>query len=235
MAGEAFITACYCCIHCSQGIANFYENKYPVKFSIVRNLPLPLKQEDELPVDRSTCDRKTIIYQGALNMGRGLEQAVRAMQYLEEADLLLVGSGDLDESLRNLVKELDLTNVKFTGRIPLEEVMHLTRKASVGISVEEDMGLNYHFALPNKLFDYIQASIPVVVSDLPEMSRIVKNYEIGMITTSLEPHSLAEVFREALFNEVRRKQWGANLRIAAAELNWNREKPILEAIFSPYL
>ena len=82
-----------------------------------------------------------------------------------------------------LVEKENLTDgVIFTGRLPFEELAQLTSTAHLGLSIEEDLGLNYRYTLPNKLFDYIQAQIPVLVTNLPEMSAIVNQYKIGEIT-----------------------------------------------------
>jgi glycosyltransferase involved in cell wall biosynthesis len=175
-----------------------------------------------------------IIYQGALNKGRGLEQAIRAMELLPEAELIIAGGGDLENELQELVASRGIKNVRFTGRLSAEALRPLTRQAMLGISVEEDLGLNYRYALPNKLFDYIQVRIPVVVSDLPEMSRLVKKYDIGLIAPSHDPEALAATFREALNNDTLRQKWSFNLETAAHELNWDKEKEILKGIFSKF-
>jgi hypothetical protein len=134
---------------------------------VVRNLPeksLATPPEFKLP---NLNNRKVILYQGALNMGRGLEAAIRAMQFIDGAVLVLAGNGDIVEPLKQLAEKQGVANqVIFTGRLALEHLAGLTRLADLGLSIEEDLGLNYRFALPNKLFDYIQAGVPVLVSDL---------------------------------------------------------------------
>ena len=175
-----------------------------------------------------------IIYQGALNKGRGLEQAIGAMELLPEAELVIAGGGDLENELQALVASRGIKNVRFAGRLSAEALRPLTRQAMLGISVEEELGLNYRYALPNKLFDYIQARIPVVVSDLPEMSRLVKDYDIGLVARAHEPEGLAATFREALTNDALRQKWAFNLEKAARELNWDNEKEILKAVYRKF-
>jgi len=181
-----------------------------------------------------TPGRPVIIYQGALNKGRGLEHAILAMDHLPEAELVIAGSGDLEEELHTLVSGLHLNNVRFAGRLSPDHLWILTRQASLGISVEEDLGLNYRYALPNKLFDYIRARIPVVVSDLPEMRRIVTDYGIGLIAPSRDPETLADIFRKALTDTSLRRQWIQNLDTAARDLHWDNEKEILQEIFRKF-
>jgi glycosyltransferase involved in cell wall biosynthesis len=217
-----------------ESIAKIYTEKYGIPFLVVRNLPFAaLSPETDQALQKKRPLK--IIYQGALNKGRGLEQAITAIQYLPEARLILAGSGDLEEKLHQLVTGLRLSNLRFTGKLPPEELRKLTQHAHLGISIEEDLGLNYRYALPNKLFDYIQARIPVVVSDLPEMSAVVKGYDIGLITPSHDPEILAEVFNNALTDQLLRKKWALNLEKAAAELIWEKEEVVVKGIFQKYL
>jgi glycosyltransferase involved in cell wall biosynthesis len=165
-----------------------------------------------------------------------LEQAIRAMKWVQNARLIIAGDGDIKTELEELtVREELQEKVQFLGRLSIDELAELTPKADLGLSIEEDMGLNYRYALPNKLFDYIQALVPVLVTNLPEMAAIVKKYAIGKITSSLEPNELAKVFSEMLTNENSRKTWKENLKNAATELTWENEKKILKEIFQPFL
>ena len=216
-------------------IAAEYERMYGIRFQVVRNLPVANPSDVPRQPVHEPPKKPVIIYQGALNLGRGLQQAIRAMDFLPQAELVIAGSGDLDSELREAASKSKHGNIRFTGRLPLEEVVKLTRTASLGISIEEDLGLNYRYALPNKLFDYIQARIPVVVSDLPEMKRIVESYGVGLVTPTLEPETLAETFNTALFDPSLRAAWAQNLESAAHTLTWQNEEPILQKIFSKYL
>ena len=217
-----------------QSIADIYSKQYKIPFRVVRNVQLSQHYQDKTTNIFVADSRPVIIYQGALNLGRGLESAIRAMQYLPEAQLLVAGSGDKEKELKKLAQETALQNIKFTGRLSLEELSLITRQAFLGISIEEDLGLNYRYALPNKLFDYIQAQIPVVVSNLPEMKMVVEKYQIGIIADSHDPEYLAGIFRKALFDESLRETWKNGLRTAAKELNWKLEKKVIEEIFEMF-
>lgn len=214
-------------------IAAIYEEKYGTPFRVVRNLPVAGSFEPK--TETSENQQKIILYQGAVNIGRGLEQAILAMHFIENAKLIIAGDGDIKSDLEKLVIKENLQNkVEFTGRLPLEELTKLTPNADLGLSIEEDLGLNYRFALPNKLFDYIQAQVPVLVTNLPEMAAIVNQYQIGEITDSLEPRHLAEKIIETLRNEEKRKTWFENLKVAANELTWENEEKVIHEIFSTF-
>jgi glycosyltransferase involved in cell wall biosynthesis len=216
----------------SASIAEEYRLKYGISMQIIRNLPL--KSENYL--EPQTVLRKNqehlIIYQGALNIGRGLELAIRAMQHMEEARLIIAGTGDVENELHELAESLSLSGkVHFTGRITPGELLQYTIQADLGISLEEKLGLNYYYALPNKLFDYIQARIPVLVSDLPEMSRVVTQYGIGKVNHAHDPYDLSLVFQEMLSDRSKRQEWQSNLEKAAGELCWEQEEKKLTDIY----
>ncbi len=214
-------------------IANAYHQQYGTSFQVIRNLPF---RNDKIVIPQDKIihkeGAKIILYQGALNLGRGIECAIKAMQYTKGAQLWLAGDGDLSDKLKHLTNELGLNNnVKFLGRIPLTEMKYITAQADLGISIEEDRGLNYRFALPNKLFDYIQQKVPVMVSNLPEMKKIVENYKVGVILEKHDPKIMADQFQLALFDENIRNEWSSNLDKAAKILCWEKEAIKLESIF----
>jgi glycosyltransferase involved in cell wall biosynthesis len=216
-------------------IAADYHSKYGISMQIVRNLPLRV---EDVPVSdrlRKNND-KIIIYQGSLNMGRGLELAIKAMQYTENVCLVIAGSGYMENDLHKLVHRLNLhEKVRFLGRIPSDQLLDYTAQADLGISLEERLGLNYYYALPNKLFDYIQARIPVLVSDLPEMAGVVNHYHIGKVTAVADAFQLALAFNEMLFNTEERKIWTENLEKAASELCWENEEHKLLMVYKSAL
>jgi glycosyltransferase involved in cell wall biosynthesis len=218
-------------------IAEVYSDLYKVHFKVVRNLPV-CHELEFIPseINKTPGADKIILYQGALNMGRGIESTIRAMQFVEGAELWLVGDGDLTAQLKQLVADLQLeAKVKFLGKLPLAQLSEVTRQADLGISLEEDLGLNYRFSLPNKLFDYIQAGVPVLVSNLPEMRRIVEHYQIGAIAQTHQRKDLAEKITSVLFDSLKEALWKENLQIAAKELCWEKEEIILWEIYGPFL
>ena len=218
-------------------IAEVYRDLYQVDFKVVRNLPVcSTRKNGRIDLPEKLGENKIIIYQGALNLGRGIEAAIRAMHFLEGAELWLAGDGDLTSQLQLLVSEMKLeSKVKFLGRLPIDQLGNITRQADLGISLEEDLGLNYRFALPNKLFDYIQAGVPVLVSNLPEMKKIVEHYRIGAIAETHQRKDLADTMKTCLFDQEKRSVWKQNLPLAASELCWENEEVILSTVFSPFL
>jgi len=203
----------------SESIAVEYKKRYGVDMVVIRNLPF----RNENFGHKST--RPTIIYQGCLNKGRGLELAIEMMQYLSCYYLIIVGKGDIELELRKKVLELNLSDrIEFRGRLSYEKLHELTSKAWLGISLEEDLGLNYRYALPNKLFDYIQAQIVVMVSDLPEMAKVVNDWGVGLIANSRNPKELADQVQDFFENREKREATANNLNVAYNALIWENEK-----------
>jgi glycosyltransferase involved in cell wall biosynthesis len=118
--------------------------------------------------------------------------------------------------------------------MPFQELHHYTSKASLGLTLDKDTNINYRFSLPNKLFDYIHAGVPVLTSPLVELKNIVDSYQVGETIRSHEPKQIAKHISAMLENTDQLKIYKANCAIAAAELNWENEKRTLIKILEKY-
>lgn len=220
-------------------IAEIYRKEYGNNVRVIRNFPVKkndfaVKSPSNLGIPE---DSKIILYQGAANVDRGLEEAIRAMKFTREKTyLLVIGTGDILEQLKNLAeKEGVHEKVIFTGPIPLEDLHKYTLMGDIGLSIEKDVSLNYHFCLPNKFLDYIQAGLPVLVSPLPEMKAIVEKYGIGKMIESHDPQYLAAKFDAFSEKGKRSSILIENLQRAASDLCWENEEQELMKIYHPYV
>lgn len=212
----------------NHALANIYHQKYSVPVSVIRNLPIAKK----IAVNKSKSS--ILIYQGALNLGRGIELMIDAMQYLYGYQLWIVGRGDIEQELHQQIKNRGLKDrVIMKGFIPWEKLSELTQQAKLGLSLECDMGENYRNATPNKLYDYIQAKVPVLVSDLPGMREIVSQYQVGAILkeNARKPLILAKVIESLLAKQDQYHTWVTHCLWASEELNWEHEKEKLVEIY----
>ena len=218
------------CYTVCDSIADYYNQKYDTNFKVIRNVPVFSKINSDYQFPFDTKQKKIIIYQGALNIGRGIELLIDTMAYLENTIFVIIGTGDIENQLKQRVINNKLSDkVKFLGRIPPKELKKITPKADLGISLEEDLGLNYRYALPNKIFDYIHAEIPVLVSDLPEMKKIVNHFQIGEIVTNRNSKIVAKQLKNYL--KTSKTQYSENLLKAKNILNWNIESKKLLNLF----
>jgi glycosyltransferase involved in cell wall biosynthesis len=220
----------------NSSIAGIYEKKYGKKVHVVRNVPekLPVNMKGMPPSYWNLPEnKKLVILQGAgINRDRGAEEAVMSMAYIENTVLIIAGDGDIVPGLKKLVEKNRLTEkVYFIPRMPYEKLIQLTSACDCGLSLDKDSNLNYRFSLPNKLFDYIIAGIPVLGSSLPEVKAIIEKYEIGIITESHDPETIAAKLKFLLFNSPKNK-WRQNLARAAGELNWENEKHELLEVYN---
>ena len=180
-------------------------------------------------------DKKIVILQGAgINVHRGAEEALEAMRYVNDALLLIAGSGDVIQTLKKMAAGLE-DKVMFKPKMPYEELMGYTRNADLGLSFDKDISLNYRYSLPNKLFDYIQAEIPVLCSNLIEVANVVTTWDIGTIIESHDPIHIAKKINEILKNDNQLKVWKQNLSKASKELCWEKEETALMKIYNPLL
>ncbi len=210
----------------SNSIKNHYLNLYGVSATVVRNIP-KIQKIDPKEFDVNTDEKKIILYQGAVNIGRGIELMIDTMPLLDKYLFIVIGDGDILKELKEKVKLQNLNNkVKFLGKKSPEELKKLTLSASIGMSLEEDLGLNYRYALPNKVFDYLHANIPVIIADLPEMRALIEKYSIGEILTERSPEVLAKIIKQ-----MTTKSYKKELAMAKEKLNWSEEKKKLTSIF----
>lgn len=206
-------------------LAEIYSLQYKVPVTVIRNVPKSTLKKGFKPIRGLKKDQKVILYQGALNMGRGLELMIDAMAFLKDYQLVFAGEGDIVDQLKLRVATNHLQHrVVFLGKLRPSELMNLTRQADLGLSLEEDMGLNYRYCLPNKVFDYIHAGIPVLVSKLPLMEELLKQYHIGEYLEKRNPKYLSAAIEKLIANK---SDYLKELERAADDLNWEKEKKTL--------
>lgn len=223
----------------NESIAGLYAEKYGITPKVVRNIPATLVMDE--PRSRHALglpeDKYIVLMQGAgINIQRGAEEAIEAIQFVDNAILLIIGAGDVIGQLKQQADRPELEGrVIFLPKMPYSELMHFTRAADIGLTLDKDTNINYRYSLPNKLFDYIHAGIPVLASRLPEVSRIVEGYNIGLVTDSHHPETLAFHIRQMLQDETARKRWKDCLAVAARELNWENEEVVLKSVYQKYV
>lgn len=207
-----------------RSIADYYHDKYGIKMGVVRNIPIVNHQFTDYQ-----SPSKIVLYQGAVNEGRGIERVIDAMPYLP-ADYIfqVVGGGDKLEELKVYAEKLGLSDrVIFTGKLPFEELFAYTTHATIGVNLLENKGLSYYYALPNRIFDYMRCRLPVLSCDFPEIRRIVAQYQIGLLIDDFSPQNVAKKIVE-LAEQPKNE---AGFAAANAELTWeNEEKTLLQII-----
>jgi len=220
----------------NQSIAHFYQQKFNRNdIVVIRNIPdkkalikTKTRKDLNLPIDRFI-----LIVQGSgINIDRGIEEVLLSLKKLNGVLLLIVGSGDAIPGLKEMtIQEQVSDKVKFVPRLPYEQMMQYTMNADLGLSVDKPTSLNYEFSLPNKIFDYIRAGIPILASNLVEVAALVKMYDIGTIIGNVNPTEITRAIQKYQKNTANKEQLITSLNRASRELIWENDAKALEIIY----
>lgn len=185
---DALFTVC-------PSIAEVLTQTYDVpKPTVLYNVP-PRQEVEKTDILRETFrvvfSDCIFLHQGNMQRDRGLTQLLQAFKNVENAVLIFMGGGALKDELLNRVEQLEMKDkVFFLPPVPPEEMLRYTASADVGITLVEDTCLNHRYALPNKLFEYAFAGLPILASNLHETQRLLDGFPIGI---KVNPQNVAEL------------------------------------------
>jgi len=219
----------------NNSIASLYEKDYGIRPQVMRNIPpaqelQKVKSRADLKLP---ADKKILILQGAgINIDRGAEELLEAMSEIPNAILLIIGDGDVVEELKDRASNADIKGkIVFKNRLPYAEMMQYTMNADLGLTLDKDTNINYKFSLPNKIFDYIRAGIPVVSTPIIEVKNVIEKYDIGAITPHCSPLAIAETVNSMFSNPIKMEQYRENIKLASKQLSWENEVTNLLTIY----
>lgn len=198
-------------------IAEELTKKYKTTFEVIRNVPVLSEDVTEVSVGNY------ILYQGALNMGRGLEALMEGMAYVN-ADLYIAGEGDLSAELRAFAAELPhKEKIRFLGYVRPADLKKYTNEAKIGINLVEHLGLSYYYSLSNKFFDYIHAGKPQVTMNFPEYKKLNDQYDVAVLIDEPEKKLIASAINKLLTDVKLYVELEHNIIEAKKDLNWQKE------------
>jgi glycosyltransferase involved in cell wall biosynthesis len=210
----------------SASLTELFNRQYGQRFITIRNVPE--LQEHAQPESEQA---PFLLYQGALNQGRGLEQLLEAMQWID-CELKIAGEGDLSSELRQKAEALVLTNrVTFLGYLRPAELTTLTQQAHIGLNLLENSCLSYYYSLANKFFDYIHAGVPSINMAFPEYEQINREYKVAVLLNELSPASIADAVNNLLDNKTDYQRLKANCKKARKVYNWQQEEHKLLTLY----
>lgn len=225
--GEWTVPLMDACYTVGPALAGILGKEYGRAFSVVRNVPL----QRDIPRQVPRIEARLLWYQGALNKGRGLEQAIAALDLLPEYSLWIAGEGDLSNSLRALVRRSGLDErVRFLGWVAPADLPGMTAKASVGLNLLEKSSKSYYYSLANKAFDYCQDLLPALHADFPEYRELEKAGSVGVLVKELTPEAIAMAVRRLEEPNVYAacQEYLARMRV---DLVWETEKERLLEVY----
>ncbi|MCY4002076.1 MAG: glycosyltransferase [Bacteroidetes bacterium] len=232
-----FIVDADCVFSVSQSIADHLKKHYQLDtVHLMHNVPDPcishstpsLRQRLDVPDHLNI-----ILHQGNLQAHRGCSMMVESMRHINNGVLVFMGQGPLRMETKHLVNDLNLeSKVRFLDPVPPDQLLGVTSTADLGLTFLEDSCLNHRYALPNKLFEYLTAGIPVISSDLPEITRIIKRFNVGCVVPSGDAHALGMAIQDALQDSNKYKLWAQNTCNVVDFFNFRIES---EHFLNPYL
>ncbi len=208
-------------------IAQYFQRKYKIEVHVIRNVPIKSKVEKS-----KNQHQKIILYQGAVNIGRGLNELLLTMLKIKDAVCWIVGDGDEMQHIKQSIQELALGDkVKLLGKKKPEELRRITQDAYIGINLLENRGLSYYYSLGNKTFDYIHAAKPQVLIGFPEYIQLNNQYHIGLVVDELNIEKIQLAIEQLLQDDTLYKNIQQNCLRAKKELCWELEEQKLIALY----
>jgi glycosyltransferase involved in cell wall biosynthesis len=202
---------------------------------LLRNLPRRRNRLTPMSFDfiRKSGLKRILCYQGTLVHGRGISTCFRIVERLPMCGLVLLGGGEHVDVYKKMAESMQITDrVWFPGKIPQDQLLRYTAAADFGLSLIDDVSLNNQLALPNKLFEYIMAGIPVLVSDCPQMVHIIQQYQVGAVIKGNDPEIAVNVIKHWIENPRVYQELKNNCLKASKTLNWEVEFKTIERFFT---
>ncbi|WP_287123970.1 glycosyltransferase family 4 protein [Chromohalobacter sp.] len=173
-----------------------------------------------------------VLYQGGIQQGRGLPRLVEAAASVSDAYFVFIGGGRQERELYELREKLGLEDrVHFIPTVALSELPHYTASADIGVQPIENTCLNHFTTDSNKLFEYVIAGLPVVASDMPEIRKVVRQHELGLLIEPGNTKALAEAIQALVNDPAKRATFAENAREAAQTLNWEDQEHLLVSLY----
>ncbi len=218
--------------------AKYNEKLYSFYPSVVHNYPFKeIGESNDFISIHSLLnlprDEKILLYQGGIQVGRGLDKLIKAAPLFDEGTLVFIGDGRLKPELIEMTNKMGLNHkVKFIPKVPLRELPKYTKNAYLGFQVLNNVCFNHWSASSNKLFEYIMNGIPVVACSFPEIKKVVEEEQIGICVDSHDYKAIANAVNLLLRDENLRNKFSDNCLIAKDKYNWeNEEKALLEVYY----
>lgn len=214
----------------SDGIADLYKNTYgasPITITNAREYcncsPSPVSE----PI--------RMIYHGGANPSRRIETMIRLMNYLDERfqlDLMLVP--DRSQYFDKISKMAEAQErVRIIPPVPMTQIVPFSNAYDIGLYILDPVNLNQRYALPNKLFEYIQSRLAIAIGPSTEMKRVVERYRCGVVADSFDPESMGRTLNDLEEREI--EEFKVNSHKAAQEVSAERNVQMLKEIITSLL
>jgi glycosyltransferase involved in cell wall biosynthesis len=176
---------------------------------------------------------RLFLYQGVLSPGRGLEQLINAFRSMKTTDnaAVIMGYGELAPWVMEVADRS--ANIFFHPAVPPDQLIDYTTSADVGVALIENTCLSYYYCLPNKVFEYLTAKLPVMVSDLPELAHLVTSEGIGVVARGGLPEDIISAIEK--LNSMHKSDLAMRLKRASKKYSWPTQEKIMVAAYKEYV
>ncbi len=170
-------------------------------------------------------NKKIFIYIGGLVNGRGIESLIRIFSNKEiKSHIIFLGYGELRETI--LENSNKYNNIHLHDAVPHEKVLSIAKSADVGLCLIENISLSDYYCLPNKLFEYTFAEIPILASNFPDIKEVIDKYNLG---------KYSELDEESIYNSIKEFENEQELKKIDSsklyELSWQRQEEKLISLY----
>jgi len=238
------IPACQAVIAVSPPIVAEIKRSYHIeRVFLVRNI-LPYRtvaHSDRLREQLGLAPRtRVVLYQGYLQLDRGLDILVRAAPLLDPDIMIVLMGRSLDATqarLESIMRELDVAGrIRIIPPVPYDELLDWTASADIGLTpMSLEYTLTVKWCLPNKVFEYIMAGLPILSAPLPAVQELITRYDVGQTLSSALPSTVAHALNTMLADRARLARMQENALRAARELCWENEQEQLLKVYESVL
>ena len=223
--------------------AEYVRNLYKIKLPyIIHNYPFNTKDDSiENKYDMYSMldiqrDKPILLYQGGIQIGRGLDKIVEAISDFKDGITVFIGDGKLKPEIIKMVNDRNLNDkVRFLNKVPVDELKYYTANAYLGFQVLNNVCFNHYSACSNKLYEYMMSKVPIVACNFPEIKRVVQEEQIGIVVDSHNPKEIAAAVNEMIENKELHQMFKDNCVPARKKYNWNNEKVKFVKIYDDLL
>ncbi|EJQ16975.1 hypothetical protein IE3_00293 [Bacillus cereus BAG3X2-1] len=232
-----FIKFCDVIIMENHTRAKYTEGLYGFYPKVIHNYPFVSRPELSKSMDlhgllNISRNEPILLYQGGIQIGRGLDKLVQAAPLFKRGVVVFIGDGRIKPELQQMVQDMKLEDrVKFLPKVPVQDLIHYTKNAYLGFQVLNNICFNHYSASSNKLFEYMMSGVPVVACKFPEIQGVVEKENIGVCVDSHDPASIADGVNYLLDHPEEREIMKENCFSARNTYNWNEEKQMFIDIY----
>lgn len=229
----------------NNSIGRYLKNKYHKDFITLYNVAdLTRSQKSQKPTLNKRVNKKVnirqrfphqkiILHLGAADEGRGLEQIIQAAKFLPKNFVIIfIGGGKTQKIISQLVKDRGLeTKIYLLPAVLPSDINSIIKQADLGLALSQKISLSYYYSLPNKIFQYLAANLPILGSNFPEFKKIILKNKIGEVVDPSNPRLISQKI-QTLTSKSNQKKFRHHLYgLAKSQYNWYMESQKLLKLY----